>query len=105
MSYVFGPNLISAFVGRENSKHKCPEAGRAWLCWRDSLKASGCGSRWSMGRVPWDVVEGPIVHTERLFLDFLLRASGSHGAGGRVLTSFFISSGFLSADGCVKRGC
>lgn len=25
-----------------------------------------------MGRVPWDVVEGPIVHTERLFLDFPL---------------------------------
>lgn len=55
-----------------------------------------------MGKMQWDVVGGPVVHTERVFLDFLLRETGSFWGG---LTCFFISSGLLSAEGCVKRGC
>lgn len=53
------------------------------------------------GKVPWDVAGGPVVHTEGVFLDFLLRAAGSSWAGGVDL--FFISSGLLSVEGCVRR--
>lgn len=95
-------------MGRENSQCKGPETGRGLACWRDSLKGNGLepGGGWRQCRGMWP--EDLLFKQRGSSWVFLLKET-LEATGGVVfhflgVDLFFVSSGLLSAEGCVKRG-